>query len=176
MNRIEYIKSDLYRYTGSSSFLSFILLYIKKYSFRRQCFFRFANSQKMGLLQALYTITQGRIQLPYNTHVGYGLYIGHNGPVVINANSVLGDNINLSQFLTIGSNTDHAANIGDRVYVGPNVCIVEDVHIANDVTIGAGSVVTKDIPPDSTVAGNYAKVIKEKSHPEFLQHLWNVEH
>ena len=39
------------------------------------------------------------------------------------------------------------------------MCIVENVHIGNNVTIGAGSVVTKDFPDDATAAGNYAKVL-----------------
>ena len=39
------------------------------------------------------------------------------------------------------------------MYIGPNCCIVENIHIGNNATIGAGSVVVKDIPQDVTVAG-----------------------
>ena len=42
-------------------------------------------------------------------------------------------------------------------YIGPSVCIVEDVTIGNGVTIGAGAVVVKDIEDGCTVAGNPAK-------------------
>ena len=63
------------------------------------------------------------------------------------------------KFTTIGSNHEKAATIGDNTYIGPNVCIIEDVKIGSNVTIGAGSVVTKDIPDNATACGNYAKVI-----------------
>ena len=58
--------------------------------------------------------------------MNYGLYISHGGPVVVNPSTVIGDNCNLSQFVTIGSNEGKAAVIGDNVYIGPNTCIVED--------------------------------------------------
>ncbi len=73
---------------------------------------------------------------------------------------MIGNNVNLSQFTTIGANGGRqAAEIGDNVYIGPNVCIIEHVKIGNNATIGAGSVVTKDIPENATAVGNYAKVI-----------------
>lgn len=50
--------------------------------------------------------------------------------------------------------------IGDRVWVGANVTILKGVNIGNDAVIGAGSVVTKDIPEKAIAVGNPAKVIK----------------
>ena len=107
--------------------------------------------------------------------MGYGLYIGHNGPIVVNPTAVIGNNCNLSQFTTIGSNEGKAAIIGDNVYIGPGVCIVEDVRIGNNVTIGAGSVVTKDIPDNATAAGNYAKVLNYDNPGRYVHQRWNVE-
>ena len=49
--------------------------------------------------------------------------------------------------------------IGDRVFVGANSTILMNTKIGNDVIIGAGSVVTKDIPDGSIAAGIPAKVI-----------------
>ncbi len=77
--------------------------------------------------------------------------------------------MNLSQFLTIGSNNSKGAVIGDFTYIGPNVCIVEDVKIGSNVTIGAGAVVTKDIPDNATAVGNYAKVINYNDPGRFTR-------
>jgi maltose O-acetyltransferase len=49
--------------------------------------------------------------------------------------------------------------IGNRVFVGNNAIINPNVSIGNDVIIGSGSIVTKDIPSDSVVAGNPARII-----------------
>lgn len=49
--------------------------------------------------------------------------------------------------------------IGDRVWVGAGVTILMNVHIGNDVIIGAGSIVNKDVPDGCVVAGVPAKVI-----------------
>ena len=102
-----------------------------------------------------------QIQILRKTKIGYGLYISHGGPVVVNPSTVIGNNCNLSQFVTIGSNEGKAAVIGDNVYIGPNTCIVEDVCIGDNATIGAGSVVVSDVPPNSTVVGVPGKVVKQ---------------
>lgn len=50
--------------------------------------------------------------------------------------------------------------VGNRVYVGMNTTILLGVTIGDDVIIGTGSVVTKDIPAGSVAAGVPARVIK----------------
>ena len=55
------------------------------------------------------------------------------------------------------------------MYIGPNCCIVEDVVIGDDVTIGAGSIVTKDLPNNSTCAGNYAIVLNYNFRGRYIQ-------
>lgn len=88
---------------------------------------------------------------------------------------MIGNNCNLSQFVTIGSNEGKAATIGNNVYIGPNVCIVENVKIGDNVTIGAGSIVTKDIPNNATVAGNYAKVLNYNNPGRYIKNKWVVK-
>lgn len=80
----------------------------------------------------------------------------------------------MSQGVTIGGYEGDAAVIGDSCYIGPNTCIVESVQIGNNVTIGAGSVVTKDIPDNATAAGNYAKVLNYDNPGRFIGNRWKV--
>lgn len=54
-----------------------------------------------------------------------------------------------------------AITIGNDVWVGGNATILPGVTIGHRCVIGAGSVVTKDVPDDSFVAGNPARVIKK---------------
>ncbi|MDE5683689.1 MAG: maltose O-acetyltransferase, partial [Muribaculaceae bacterium] len=53
-----------------------------------------------------------------------------------------------------------AVTIGNDVWIGGGVTIVPGVSIGDRVVIGAGSVVTKDIPSDCVAAGNPARIIK----------------
>ena len=55
-----------------------------------------------------------------------------------------------------------ATTIGDRVWLGAKVTVLKGVTIGNDAVIGAGSVVTKDIPPHGIAVGVPAQVIKSK--------------
>lgn len=103
------------------------------------------------------------------------MYIVHNGPIIVNPTAVIGNNVNLSQFTTIGSNEGQAATIGDNVYIGPSVCVVEDVKIGNNVTIGAGSVVTKDVPDNATAAGNYARVLNYRNPGRYIGNKWETK-
>ena len=50
--------------------------------------------------------------------------------------------------------------IGDDVLIGTNCIVLKGVRIGARSIIGAGSIVTKDIPSDCIAAGNPAKVIK----------------
>lgn len=49
--------------------------------------------------------------------------------------------------------------VGDNVFIGCNVTILPNIKIGNNVIIAAGSIVTKDIPDNSVVGGNPAKII-----------------
>lgn len=62
--------------------------------------------------------------------------------------------------------------IGDRVFIGANSTILMNVHVGNDVIIGAGSLVNKDIPDGMVVAGVPAKIICTTE--EYRQQQFNL--
>ncbi len=110
---LDYIRSDLMRYYGKYNFLTFIKGFIRNRAFRFQCAFRLCHGKGLikilGLIMWRLSRTKHYIQLPRNTKVGYGLYIGHDGPIVVNEAAIIGNNVNLSQFTTIGSNENKGA-------------------------------------------------------------------
>lgn len=55
-------------------------------------------------------------------------------------------------------------HIEDDVFIGVNVCICNSVRIGKGAIVGAGSVVTKDIPSYQVWAGNPARYIKDREH------------
>ena len=61
---------------------------------------------------------------------------------------------------TLGKKS-RAPILGNHVYLGANVIIIEPIRIGDNVIIGAGSVVVKDIPSGSVVVGNPARIIKK---------------
>lgn len=50
--------------------------------------------------------------------------------------------------------------VGDRCFLAVNCTILPGIHIGNECVVGAGAVVTKDVPAHSIVAGNPAKIIR----------------
>ena len=178
----KYIQSDYFRYTGKvlSPFkLSMKALFGVNHCFRYSFWLRMGKSKGLWgrisrQLHKHYSIKYG-MQIPVATKIGYGFYIGHGVGVVINRGTTIGNNVNISQFLSIGTNKHTPATIGDNVYIGPNVCIVEDVKIGSDTIIAAGAVVIRDIPQNSTAVGCPAKVVGENKHPEYVHNRWVVE-
>ncbi len=56
--------------------------------------------------------------------------------------------------------------IEDDVWIGANVIILPGVHVKKGAVIGAGSIVTKDVPGYAIVAGNPAKIIRYRDRRE----------
>ncbi|WP_369892857.1 serine acetyltransferase [Bacteroides sp. AN502(2024)] len=97
------------------------------------------------------------------TKIGEGAYFAHPFASEINANSI-GKNFSCRHLTTLGNkadgDNDNRPVIGDNVTLGVNVTIIGGVRIGNNVVIGAGSVVVKDIPDNSVAVGNPCRVIK----------------
>ena len=84
--------------------------------------------------------------------------------ITIAKDAVIGKNCLIYQNVSIikktGLTAEKAAVIGDNVRIYANACIIGDVKIGNNAIIGAGSVVTKDIPANAIAVGNPAKVLR----------------
>lgn len=50
--------------------------------------------------------------------------------------------------------------VGEKCFIGANAILMAGVHIGDEVIVGSGAIVTKDIPSNSIVAGNPARIIK----------------
>jgi len=103
------------------------------------------------------------IEIPYNTAIGKGFRIYHGQALVINKNTVIGENCLVRHSTTIGNKGESdkcCPVIGNNVNIGAHVCILGNITIGENVTIGAGSMVTKDIPANCIVVGNPARIIK----------------
>ncbi len=72
--------------------------------------------------------------------------------------------------------THHALSIGGDVWIGANVLILRSVkYVGHGVVIGAGSVVTKDIPEYGVEAGVPARVIKYRFKPAIIKALLELK-
>lgn len=80
----------------------------------------------------------------------------HISMIASNHSTVLGIDISSQKW----DESKTGITIGDDVWIGANCVILPGVHIHNGAVIGAGSVVTKDIPANAIAVGNPAKVIK----------------
>ena len=110
----------------------------------------------------------------FNIEIGEKFYSNHN-LVILDANKVtFGNNVQIGPncgFYTSGHPIDREARrnvefakpitIGNDVWIGGNVCVMPGVKIGDNTVIGAGSVVTKDIPANVVAVGNPCKIIKE---------------
>lgn len=95
--------------------------------------------------------------------LGKGLYIPHFVGIVIGSTSVIGENCTIFPGVVFGAAYSPNKNnpsgrrhpkCGNNCVFGANSSIIGDITIGSNVTVGAGAVVTKDIPDNATVVGH----------------------
>jgi serine O-acetyltransferase len=106
------IKSDLFRYAGCISLIVFLKNYWLCPGFKYMVWHRIAHyARKKGLLFYVFPRLCLRrfsykfgFDIPVETIIGKGFYIGHFGGIVITPKAIIGNNCNISQNVTIGLN------------------------------------------------------------------------
>lgn len=91
--------------------------------------------------------------------------------VMLLGNAFVGHNSFIGEFSHITTNSVVGAfvHIGKGVTVGMNSTIMGRVHVGDFSLIGAGSVVTKDVPPYTIVAGNPARILRKRGELNYLK-------
>lgn len=138
------------------------------------------NQTRSLLVKELLGVSDAVIESPFQCDYGYNIKVGRNfyvnhGCVILDCNLVtIGDNVMFAPNVTISaafhplSSKVRVANfeqaypitIRDNVWVGACATILPGVTIGKNVVIGAGAVVTKDIPDNVVCAGVPARIIK----------------
>lgn len=104
---------------------------------------------------------------------GPGLALAHRGTIVVNDRARVGSNCRLHVCVNIGTSAgapeEVAPVIGDNVYIGPGAKIFGAIEIADDIVIGANSVVNKSFTePGITIAGIPARKIADRGSDGLL--------
>ena len=96
--------------------------------------------------------------------IGRGFFIDHGMGVVIGETTEIGDHVTLFQGVTLGGTGKERGKrhptLGNHVVVGAGAKILGGIKIGDNVKIGANPVVLKSVPPNSTVIGVPARIIK----------------
>ncbi|MCA1412019.1 serine acetyltransferase [Bradyrhizobium sp. NBAIM20] len=93
--------------------------------------------------------------------LGSSVYLDHATGIVIGANVVIGDEVTILQNVSIGRQGDlpmRSPRIGRGVFIGSGATILGDIEIGDFAKIGAGTVVTGDVPGGCTAIGNPARL------------------
>ncbi|MDY5576747.1 MAG: serine O-acetyltransferase EpsC [Lachnospiraceae bacterium] len=105
------------------------------------------------------------IEIHPGAKIGKGLFIDHGHGVVIGETTIIGDNVTLYQGVTLGGTGKETGKrhptLEDNVMVSVGAKVLGSFTIGENSKIGAGSVVLKEVPPNSTVVGVPGRVVKQ---------------
>lgn len=103
------------------------------------------------------------IEIHPGAKLGEGIFIDHGMGVVIGETAEVGNNVTLYQGVTLGGTGKEKGKrhptIGNNVVISTGAKVLGNIKIGDDVKIGAGSVVLRDVPDNCTVVGVPGKVV-----------------
>jgi galactoside O-acetyltransferase len=123
-----------------------------------------------------------------HVHFGDNVYLNFNVTLVDDTDIFIGDNVMIAPNVTITSGThpihpglrlkyaqyNLPVHIQKNVWIGANAVIMPGVTIGENSVIGAGSVVTKDVPPDAVAAGCPCKVLRAIGENDYKFYNKNI--
>lgn len=97
------------------------------------------------------------IEIHPGAQIGDRLFIDHGAGAVIGETAVIGDDVTLYQGVTLGGTGKEKGKrhptVGNGVVVGAGAKVLGNIRVGDHSRVGAGSVVTRDVPDDSTIVG-----------------------
>ncbi|HKI38808.1 MAG TPA: serine O-acetyltransferase, partial [Mycobacterium sp.] len=113
------------------------------------------------------------IEIHPGATIGRRCFIDHGMGVVIGETTEIGDDVLLYQGVTLGGTGNERGKrhptIGDNVVIGTGAKVLGNIVIGNHVRVGAGSVVIRSVPDNSTVVGVPGRVVRGPAHVD-LEH------
>ena len=104
------------------------------------------------------------IEIHPGAKIGYGVFIDHGTGVVIGETTEIGNNVIIYQGVTLGGTGKDKGKrhptIEDGVMISAGAKVLGPFTVGKNAKIGAGSVVLEEVPPNSTVVGIPARVVK----------------
>ena len=104
------------------------------------------------------------IEIHPGAQIGKGFFIDHGFGVVIGETTVIGENVTLYQGVTLGGTGKEQGKrhptIGNNVMISTGAKVLGSITVGDNSKIGAGSVVIRDVPPNSTVVGIPGHVVR----------------
>ncbi len=122
---------------------------------------------------ALWLAMRSRVRYGADIHpaaqIGRRFTIDHGIGVVIGGTAIIGDDCLVYQGATLGMTGKHGGKrhptLGNGVMVGAGSILLGAITVGDGVRVGAGSVVVDDVPANTTVVGNPARVVRTRECP-----------
>lgn len=125
----------------------------------RTLFYHRTNGVFAKILRVFYPKASTFI-IDVHTQIGGGLQLAHPYSTILNAERI-GENVYVNHLVTVGEKNGKRPIIEDGVELHANCIVIGGITIGKNAKIGAGAVVTKDVPENAVMVGNPAKMISQ---------------